>query len=152
MSSDVGQPSQGSCTSRLSVHPSAAVLLPLGLPQLLTALIYPQLLSVVDITEGWSHGGNFLIAFLLWSQFAEILLQIMGAVVVRFGKEVCVVLQKFAANKMIIGKLREKDDYRSDYLMINLASVGRCDLWIKVSGNLWLLKLKNKAKLLVFSE
>lgn len=76
----------------------------------------------------------------------------MGAVVVRFGKEVCVVLQKFAANKMIIGKLREKDDYRSDYLMINLASVGRCDLWIKVSGNLWLLKLKNKAKLPVFSE
>lgn len=96
---------------------SAAVLLPLGLPQLLTALIYPQLLTAlraaVAITEGWTHSGNFLIAFLLWSQLAEILLQIMG-VVVRFGKEVCVVLQKFAANKMIIGKLREKDDYRSD--------------------------------------
>lgn len=60
----------------------------------------------------------------------------MGAVVVRFGKEVCVVLQKFEANKMIIRKLREKDDYRSDYLMTYLVNVGRHDLWIKVSGNL----------------
>lgn len=71
-------------------------------------LIYPQLLTalgaVVEFTEGWSHCGHFSIAFLLWSQFAEILLQIMGAVVVRFGKEAFVVLQKFAANKMIIGK------------------------------------------------
>lgn len=102
--------------------------------------MYPQLLTalgaVVEITEGCSHSGNFLIAFLLWSQLAEILLQIMGAVVVRFGKEVCVVLQKFEANKMIIRKLREKDDYRSDYLMTYLVNVGRHDLWIKVSGNL----------------
>lgn len=68
--------------------------------------------AVMEITEGCSHSGNFLIAFLLWSQLAEILLQIMGAVVVRFGEEVCVVLQNFAANKTVIRKLREKDDYR----------------------------------------
>lgn len=133
VSNGVGQPSRGSCTSRLSV------LLPLGPPHLLTALMYPQLLAalgaVVEITRS-SHSGNFLIASLLGSQLAEILLQIMGAVVVRFGEEVCVVLQKFAANKMIIRKLREKDDYRSDYLMTNLVNVGRHDLWIKVSGNL----------------
>lgn len=104
--------------------------------------MYPQLLTalgaVVEITEGGGHSGNFLIAFLLWSQLAEILLQIMGAVVVRFGREVCVVLQKFVANKTIIRKLREKDDYGSGYLMTNLVSVGRHDLWIKVSHNLWL--------------
>lgn len=76
----------------------------------------------------------------------------MGAVVVRFGEEVCVVLQTFAANKMIIRKLREKDDYRSDYLMTNLVNAGRHDFWITVCGNLWLWKLKNKAKMPAFSE
>lgn len=49
----------------------------------------------------------------------------MGAVVVRFGKEVCVVLQEFAANKMIIRKPRKKNDYRSDCLMTNLVNVVR---------------------------
>jgi len=49
----------------------------------------------------------------------------MGTVVVRFGKEVCMVLQELAANKMIIRKPREKDDYSSDYLMTNLVNVVR---------------------------
>jgi len=49
----------------------------------------------------------------------------MGAVVGRFGKEACVVLQDLKANKMIIRKPREKDDYRSDCLMTNLITVGR---------------------------
>lgn len=139
VSNGVWQTSQGTCTLSASFCCSFTAL---GLPQLLTALMYPQLLTalgaVVEITEGGGHSGNFLIAFLLWSQLAEILLQIMGAVVVRFGREVCVVLQKFVANKTIIRKLREKDDYGSGYLMTNLVSVGRHDLWIKVSRNLWL--------------
>lgn len=49
----------------------------------------------------------------------------MGAVLVRFGKEVCAVLQEFAANKMIIRKPREKDDYGSHYVMTNLVNVVR---------------------------
>ena len=80
---------------------------------------------LLAIAEGCSHSGNFLIAVLLWSQLAKILLHLMGAVVVRFGKEVCVVLQEFAANKMIIRKPREKDDYGSDYLTTDLVNVVR---------------------------
>ena len=80
---------------------------------------------LLAITEGCSHSSNFLIAILLWSQLAKILLHLMGTVVVRFGKEVCMVLQELAANKMIIRKPREKDDYSSDYLMTNLVNVVR---------------------------
>lgn len=80
---------------------------------------------LLAIAEGCSRSGNFLIAILLWSQLAKKLLHLMGAVLVRFGKEVCAVLQEFAANKMIIRKPREKDDYGSHYVMTNLVNVVR---------------------------
>lgn len=80
---------------------------------------------LLAITEGCSHRGNFLIAILLRSQLAKILPHLLGAVVVRFGKEVCVVLQELAANKMLTRKPREKDDYGSDCVMTNLVNVVR---------------------------
>lgn len=45
--------------------------------------------------------------------------------VVRFGKEVSVILQELEANKMMIRKPSEKDNYGSDYLMTNLVNVIR---------------------------